>query len=106
MQRRQLVRWLRNYGARRVRHGGEHDIWRGPNGQQSTLPRHREINTNTGRAVCEQLGVPRTSRRPLSGSRVVTAQRGTGSTMRRRVSPTSTSWPPQRYSSHAAAPRR
>jgi predicted RNA binding protein YcfA (HicA-like mRNA interferase family) len=59
MQRRQLLRWLRQHGATRVRHGAEHDVFRGPNGKQATVPRHREINSLTGRGICDQLGVPR-----------------------------------------------
>jgi hypothetical protein len=56
VQRRKLERWLRDEGARRVRHGSRHDWWETKQGRAS-VPRHREVNTITARAICKQLGV-------------------------------------------------
>jgi predicted RNA binding protein YcfA (HicA-like mRNA interferase family) len=58
MRRKKLERWLREHGARFDRHGSRHDIWRNEQGQEATIPRHKEINTHTARHICEQLGAP------------------------------------------------
>jgi mRNA interferase HicA len=63
VKRRKLVQHLRAHGALLVRHGGDHDWWRGPQGGQAPVPRHREINTHTARAICDLLGVERPSGR-------------------------------------------
>jgi hypothetical protein len=57
MKRRALEKWLRDHGAHRDRHGGKDDIWRHED-REATMPRHREINTHTARAICEQLDLP------------------------------------------------
>jgi hypothetical protein len=59
IKRRALERHLRQHGAAFKCHGGKHDVWRGPNGKPSTVPRHTEIGEITARAICDQLGVPR-----------------------------------------------
>jgi hypothetical protein len=59
VRRRELEAWLAVHGAARIRHGSAHDVWLGPNGQTAPIPRHREIKTPTGRAICAQLGVER-----------------------------------------------
>jgi predicted RNA binding protein YcfA (HicA-like mRNA interferase family) len=59
VQRRKFVRWLGQHGAVFVRHGGDHDWWHGPQGGQAPVPRHKEINANTARKICDQLGLPR-----------------------------------------------
>jgi hypothetical protein len=41
IKRRALERHLRQHGAAFKCHGGKHDVWRGPNGKPSTVPRHR-----------------------------------------------------------------
>ena len=58
MKRGAFERHLRRNGASFERHGRKHDVWHGPDGRQSSVPRHREIKTGTVRAICEQLGVP------------------------------------------------
>jgi hypothetical protein len=57
MKRKDLERWLRKHGAARERSGSKHDVWH-RDGVEATVPRHKEINTHTGRAICDQLGVP------------------------------------------------
>jgi mRNA interferase HicA len=57
MKRRKLERWLRDHGAHFDRHGRSHDVWRRGD-REATVPRHREINTYTSRAICNQLGIP------------------------------------------------
>jgi predicted RNA binding protein YcfA (HicA-like mRNA interferase family) len=58
VKRAAFERHLRRNGAVFERHGRKHDVWRGPDGRQSSVPRHREIKEGTVRAICEQLGVP------------------------------------------------
>jgi hypothetical protein len=58
VKRRDLESWLRRQGARRVRHGGDHDIRRHED-RYASVPRHREIGTGLGRKICDQLGVAR-----------------------------------------------
>lgn len=56
---RELERHLREHGCWPERHGGKHDVWRGPNAERpTTVPRHREIPFGTAKAICKQLGVP------------------------------------------------
>lgn len=62
MRRRKLERWLKEHGASLDRHGRRHDIWR-REGREATMPRHKEINTFTARAICEQLEIPEPSER-------------------------------------------
>jgi mRNA interferase HicA len=58
IRRLDLVRHLRRHGCRQVRQGARHEVWAGPRGDRSTVPRHREIPLGTARAICRQLGVP------------------------------------------------
>jgi hypothetical protein len=54
-----LLRHLRSHGCRPLREGRAHSVWVNPgNRRQSTIPRHREIDDYTARAICRQLGVP------------------------------------------------
>jgi hypothetical protein len=40
-------------------HGGDHYVWLNPrNGQESTIPRHREVKPPIVRSVCKQLEIP------------------------------------------------
>jgi predicted RNA binding protein YcfA (HicA-like mRNA interferase family) len=60
MKRRDLVRHLENQGCSLDREGGRHSIYRNPaNGRCASVPRHREIKDTVGRAICDQLGIPR-----------------------------------------------
>lgn len=59
MKRQDLIRHLSGHGCELLREGRSHSIWVNPaTGQQSTVPRHREINDYTARSICRQLGVP------------------------------------------------
>jgi mRNA interferase HicA len=58
MKRKDLLRHLRNSGCCLLREGSSHSVWINPhNGQQSTLPRQREINDYTAKAITKQLGI-------------------------------------------------
>ena len=57
MNRKALERHLRREGARFERNGLKHAIGRGPHGDRATVPRHKEINERTTRAICDRLGV-------------------------------------------------
>jgi mRNA interferase HicA len=59
MKRKDLVRHLKKHGCRLLREGRGHSVWLNPaNDQQSSVPRHREINDYTARAICRQLAIP------------------------------------------------
>ncbi|HKI85320.1 MAG TPA: type II toxin-antitoxin system HicA family toxin [Thermoanaerobaculia bacterium] len=57
MKRRDLERHLRSQGCREIG-GSKHAKWRGPRGQVSALPRHKEIGPGLTQSICGQLGVP------------------------------------------------
>jgi len=53
MKRRDLESKLRQLGWQFIRHGGKHDVWsRGE--RELTVPRHREINEYTAKAILRQ----------------------------------------------------
>lgn len=59
MKRRDLIKHLREHGCVLQEHGSKHDMWLNPRtNMQTTVPRHREIPTPTGRGICKQLGIP------------------------------------------------
>jgi mRNA interferase HicA len=52
MKRKDVEKRLREYGWYFLRRGGKHDVW--TNGElETTVPRHREINEMTARAVIQ-----------------------------------------------------
>lgn len=54
-----LIRHIRKYGCIFVREGASHSVWHNPEiNRTSTVPRHSEINTFTGKKICEDLGIP------------------------------------------------
>jgi predicted RNA binding protein YcfA (HicA-like mRNA interferase family) len=57
MKRRDLERYLRAHGCRKVDEGGSHSRWAGPGGARSVMPRHREIDYRLARKICAQLEV-------------------------------------------------
>ena len=58
MKRQDLIRHLRAHGCRLQREGRGHSVWVNPaNARQSAVPRHREIDEYTARAICRQLSV-------------------------------------------------
>ena len=59
MSRQELLKHLKKHGCKLLREGRSHSIWVNPgNQQQASVPRHREINDYTARAICRQLGIP------------------------------------------------
>lgn len=59
MKFRDLVRRLDEEGCVLVRHGSDHDWYRNViTGRMQAVPRHREINENTARAILRQLATP------------------------------------------------
>ncbi len=59
MKQVELIKHIRKYGCVFVREGGAHSVWYNPlDGRTSTIPRHTEINTFTGRKICKDLGIP------------------------------------------------
>ena len=59
MKHTDLIKHIRKYGCVFIREGGLHSVWYNTlTGRTSTVPRHNEINTHTGRNICEDLGVP------------------------------------------------
>jgi hypothetical protein len=58
MKRRYLLKHLARHGCVIVREGRRHTIVRNPvNGAESQVPRHVEIKTATGKAICKELGI-------------------------------------------------
>lgn len=58
MKRVDLIRGLERAGCEFVRHGGRHDIYRNPaTGQQTAIPRHREVADSLCRLIRRQLGL-------------------------------------------------
>jgi mRNA interferase HicA len=59
MKRQDLVKHLLSHGCILLREGRSHSVWFNPaNGNQTTVPRHREINEYTAKGICKQLGIP------------------------------------------------
>ena len=49
-----LVKHIRKHGCVFMREGGSHSVWYNPlTGRTSTMPRHIEINTYTGKRFVE-----------------------------------------------------
>ena len=58
MKRVDLIRALESAGCEFVRHGGRHDVYRNPaTGQQTAVPRHREVADSLCRIIRRQLGI-------------------------------------------------
>jgi mRNA interferase HicA len=59
VNRKDLVKHLRKHGCELLREGRSHSVWmNATNDQQSSVPRHREINDYTARSICRQLRIP------------------------------------------------
>ena len=56
-QRRQVRAALARLGVAGLRDTGSHTIVRGPNGRQTSVPRHSELNRITVMKIAKQLGV-------------------------------------------------
>ena len=58
----ELTRRLRRIGMRRLRHGGQHDVWINPNNDnRASIPRHQnqEISERLVRKILGDLGLKR-----------------------------------------------
>ncbi|MGC2322967.1 MAG: type II toxin-antitoxin system HicA family toxin [Terriglobales bacterium] len=59
MKRTELIRHIEKHGCKFVREGGNHTIYINPRtNRRSTIPRHREVEEFTARAICRQLEIP------------------------------------------------
>lgn len=59
MNRRDLLRHLTQHGCVVEREGAKHTLYCNPIANVSTtVPRHREINTFTAKAICRDLQIP------------------------------------------------
>ena len=60
MKRRQLLNHLKKHGCVLHREGSKHPVYQNTRtGKRTTVPRHREIDNITARAICDQLEIPR-----------------------------------------------
>lgn len=57
MKHRILIKKLESHGFRVVRDDGDHTIYRNGEGKTVQVPRHREINENTARAILKVAGI-------------------------------------------------
>jgi mRNA interferase HicA len=55
MKRRELEQRLEQLGWHLSRHGGRHDVWCRDE-RELAVPRHREINEYTARAILKEAG--------------------------------------------------
>ena len=59
MKRRDLIAHMEKHNCELVREGSRHSFWQNKKtGVRTAVPRHREINDYTARAICTQLGIP------------------------------------------------
>jgi len=59
MKRRALIKHLKKHNCSLLREGAKHSIWiNNITGQQTTIPRHREIAEDFAKEICKQLGIP------------------------------------------------
>lgn len=58
MKRAELIAHLQSHGCRLTREGAKHSVYENPtNGEQTTVPRHREINKFLAKKICRDLGI-------------------------------------------------
>lgn len=57
MKRRDLIKKLESYGYRLDRDDGNHSIYEKAGCRPVQIPRHREINENTARAILKAAGI-------------------------------------------------
>ncbi|MBA7606097.1 hypothetical protein ES703_13236 [subsurface metagenome] len=59
MKRKILIQYLVKNGCVIEREGKKHTLYYNPaTNKSATIPRHREINTFTAKAICKDLGIP------------------------------------------------
>lgn len=57
MKRRDLTKQLEAAGYRVIRDDGDHTIYKKPDCRPVQVPRHREINENTAKAILRAAGL-------------------------------------------------
>lgn len=57
MKRRDLIKKLESNGYRLDRDDGNHSIYEKQGGRPVQVPRHREINENTAKAILKAAGI-------------------------------------------------
>lgn len=57
MKRRDLVKQLEASGYQLIRDEGDHTVFQKPNARPVSVPRHREINENTAKAILRVAGL-------------------------------------------------
>jgi len=64
MKRIELMKHLRKNGCFMLREGGNHSVVVNVvTGLCSTVPRHNEIDSELGRKICKDLGIPKIRKR-------------------------------------------
>jgi len=66
MKRRDLEKHLKAHGCEPLRRSGRgpHDFWWNPtNGLAAPVPRHKEVNWITARAICDELKISRSTQK-------------------------------------------
>jgi len=59
VKRIDLIRHITKCGCIFEREGKKHTLYYNPKtGKSATIPRHKEINTFTARAICKDLSIP------------------------------------------------
>ncbi len=59
MKRQVLMAWLKRHDCVVEREGKSHtQVYCQATGKNASVPRHKEINTFTGRGICRDLGIP------------------------------------------------
>jgi len=56
VKRRDLIKRILDSGGNFVRNGSNHDVYRGSNGKEDWVPRHREIKEETAKGILKKLG--------------------------------------------------
>lgn len=57
MKRRELIKQLEAAGFTVARDVGNHTIYKAPNKQPISVPRHKEVNENTARQILKDAGL-------------------------------------------------
>ncbi|PIP13877.1 MAG: addiction module toxin, HicA family [bacterium (Candidatus Stahlbacteria) CG08_land_8_20_14_0_20_40_26] len=59
MKRKDFLRHLISNGCELERKGKKHTLFYNPvTSKSATVPRHKELNTFTAKAICKDLGIP------------------------------------------------
>ena len=59
MKRRDLIAHLLTHGCVLIREGSKHAWWGHlTNNKRTAIPRHGEVNNNTAKSACRELGIP------------------------------------------------